>query len=104
MSDEYRYVLWIRHCKACHNENAFFNEQPLCNKNGINQAYEFGKQITKIDKLIKQKTNLNNYGLYSSTLARAMETAKLISAGIKNEEKNPDIREEILEVPFFLNN
>ena len=54
-NDEYRYVLWIRHCKACHNENAFFSEQPLCNENGINQAYEFGKQFSKINEMIDVK-------------------------------------------------
>ena len=42
---EYRYVLWIRHCRACHNDKSSFGEQPLCNENGINQAYEFGKQL-----------------------------------------------------------
>ncbi len=46
-------------------------------------------------------TNLDNYGLYSSPLARAMETAKLISAGIENEEKSIDTRKEISKIPFL---
>jgi len=110
-NDEYRYVLWIRHCKACHNENAFFSEQPLCNENGINQAYEFGKQFSKINEMIQsleeiKEKNLDKYRIYSSPLARAMETAKLISAGIKNglsvADINTGIRKNITTVPEFL--
>ena len=101
--DEFRYVLWVRHCKACHNDKTFFREQPLCTENGINQALEFGKQFSKINEVIQEALkekkvlkNIDNYQFYSSPLARAMETAKLISVGINNS-----IRKQISGIPFL---
>lgn len=78
---EKRYVLWIRHCQACHNIESNFQEQPLCTKQGIAEAYEFGKNFKKIKQSIEKEIIPKevSYKMFSSVLTRAMETAKIIT-------------------------
>ena len=94
LNEELRYVLWIRHCEACHNVASGvppYREQPLCTEKGIAEAYTFGKNFYKINeiinkliekKLIKISANEKKYDLYCSVLARAMETCKIMSIGM----------------------
>jgi hypothetical protein len=87
-SEDLRYVLWIRHCEACHNvAKGIYREQPLCTEKGIAEAFTFGKNFYKINiainKLLdKISDNEKKYDLYCSVLARAMETSKIMSIGM----------------------
>ena len=54
-SEDLRYVLWIRHCEACHNvAKGIYRQQPLCTEKGIAEAFTFGKNFDKIDKAINK--------------------------------------------------
>ena len=107
MSD-FRYVLWVRHCYACHNmdknslskvrsgtesnKRAYKVDSYCTNPIGERQSFEFGIRYKKkiFEKLNQKLKNLSHnelqlpdkFKLYSSALPRAMETAKLISGGI----------------------
>jgi hypothetical protein len=95
-SEDLRYVLWIRHCEACHNvAKGIYREQPLCTEKGIAEAFTFGKNFYKINGVInklldKISGNEKKYDLYCSVLARAMETCKIMSMGMNTFLENSD--------------
>jgi hypothetical protein len=95
-SEDLRYVLWIRHCEACHNVGkGIYREQPLCTEKGIAEAFTFGKNFYKINEAInkllhKISGNEKKYDLYCSVLARAMETCKIMSIGMNTFLENTD--------------
>ena len=95
-SEDLRYVLWIRHCEACHNvAKGIYREQPLCTEKGIAEAFTFGKNFYKINGAInklldKISGNEKKYDLYCSVLARAMETSKIMSIGMDIFLENSD--------------
>jgi hypothetical protein len=107
MPSNIKYVLWVRHCYACHNDEKgslgkwipgtesnrrAYKVDSYCTKElGEKQAFEFGKRYLNILSKLNEKlhnlpeSNLevpNEVKLYSSALPRAMETAKLISGGM----------------------
>lgn len=95
-SEDLRYVLWIRHCEACHNvAKGIYRQQPLCTEKGIAEAFTFGKNFDKIDKAINKlfhngKKKKIRYHLYCSVLARAMETSKIMSISMDTFLENSD--------------
>jgi len=95
-SEDLRYVLWIRHCEACHNvAKGIYRQQPLCTEKGIAEAFTFGKNFYKINGAInklldKISGNEKKYDLYCSVLARAMETCKIMSIGMNTFLENTD--------------
>ena len=119
-NEELRYVLWVRHCEACHNVAStisLYNEQPLCTIKGIAEAYTFGQNFNKINKSISeiiqknkrasqgleevgegQEEADNKYSLYSSVLARAMQTCKIMSIGIKEKIRTFNDQDKITRI------
>ena len=99
-----RYILWVRHCESC--SNVAFDgipdimsklRQPLCTKKGIHQAHTFGEQLQKYSYKIIEDNNLEGVSFYSSYLPRAVETAKVISAGYVKRKT----QRKINRVPFI---
>ena len=122
MSRNTKYVLWVRHCYACHNDEKgslgkwipgtesnrrAYKVDSYCTKElGEKQAFEFGKRYLNIHSKLKKKlhdlpeSNLelpNEVKLYSSALPRAMETAKLISGGMIETLSNLNLTENLDE-------
>jgi len=102
------YVLWVRHCQSCANvamkgipnPTAQMFRQPLCTKKGVHQSYLFGVELgSKIhhimreinDKSSSNNTKISDIHFYASYLPRAVETAKLISAGCRNKKDSRQI-------------
>ena len=122
MSSNIKYVLWVRHCYACHNDEKgslgkwipgtesnrrAYKVDSYCTKElGEKQAFEFGKRYLNIHSKLNEKlhdlpeSNLelpNEVKLYSSALPRAMETAKLISGGMIETLSNLNLTENLDE-------
>jgi len=87
------YILWVRHCESCANATSFlrrptqrFFRQPLCTKSGINQCFNF---VRNLKWAIRENSDLQNpLKFYSSFLPRAMLTAKIISYSYDSPQNN----------------
>jgi len=100
-------VLWVRHCESCQNTaipkkgfqniKKYVKIQPLCTRTGMYQAYIQGYQLAKQYDRSKYYTDIN---FYSSTLMRAMCTAKMMTAGFKYFFKAPAQETRGLPVNF----
>ena len=102
------YVLWVRHCYSCANAADWSTmssiykavaRQPLCNELGVYQSYIFGR-VLKIEE-IKKEFGLDGITVSASYLPRAIETAKIISIGLgDNESYDNKSYDKIERIPF----
>lgn len=121
--DEHRekiYCLFLRHCLSCSNSRAMkmksdedsdihgldreriYLVEPFCTKEGIRQAWMAGTRIPKFLKSLKEKSlpdlPAQFISFASSTLVRAMETAKFVSAGVMAAAPHYIMPEESIQI------
>lgn len=129
MSDKKRvFCLFLRHCLSCanvqleHVGNSVFGDdgseiqglnrerifliEPFCTKQGIRQAWLAGTQISRFLKEVKERSVPHlptaQINFASSTLVRAMETAKFVSAGVMSIASETVSSESTIQVVPYI--
>ena len=95
--DKTFYILFVRHCHACHNISnrlkklKAHTKESYCTNKGLKQSFAFGKNLNLIvDKIKNEILGNKNIGLkfFSSYLQRAIITSYMIQLGYYGNEKS----------------